>query len=110
MNQNAELETEVRELRRAAQKQTAFLAQLAHELRTPLTSILGFAEILLTQEELTGSQRNFCERIQNSARQIQNDLDRLSELSRTKSPLAEPKSEIVSSDGSSPNQTRPADR
>lgn len=84
--QNAELEAEICELRRVAQDRSASLAEFAHELRTPLTSILGFAEILLTQEELTKAQRSFCERIQNSARQMQNDLDRLSALSRTEAP------------------------
>lgn len=59
------------------------MAHLAHELRTPLTSILGFSEILLSQEELTAAQRNFCERIQNSAQQLQRMLDDLAELSRT---------------------------
>ena len=58
------------------------MAHLAHELRTPLTSILGFSEILLSQEELSDSQRNFCERIQNSAHQLQRTLNELSDLSR----------------------------
>src|SRR5207253_38908 len=61
---------------------SAFLARLAHELRTPLTSILGFSEILLTHEELTDTQRGFCERIQNSAQQLQGSLSQLSDLSR----------------------------
>ena len=77
-----DLEAEIRRLRVIAQHQTASMAQLVHELRTRLTSILGFAEILLTQEELTPAQRSFCERIQNSARQMQNDLSRLSEFAR----------------------------
>jgi signal transduction histidine kinase len=58
------------------------MAHLAHELRTPLTSILGFSEILLSQEKLTDAQRNFCERIQNSAHQLQRSLNQLAELSR----------------------------
>ena len=51
-------------------------------LRTPLTSILGFAEIMLNQEQLNEAQRNFCERIQNSALQLQANLTQLSDLSR----------------------------
>jgi signal transduction histidine kinase len=65
---------------------SASIAHFAHELRTPLTSILGFSEILLSQEELTDSQRNFCERIQNSAHQLQRTLSELAELSRTEVP------------------------
>jgi two-component system phosphate regulon sensor histidine kinase PhoR len=59
-----------------------FVANVSHELRTPLTSILGFAEILLSQEKISDAQRNFCERIQNSAHQLQRTLTQLSEVAR----------------------------
>ncbi|HYE16040.1 MAG TPA: HAMP domain-containing sensor histidine kinase, partial [Pyrinomonadaceae bacterium] len=52
------------------------------ELRTPLTSILGFAEILLDQEDLDGAQRRFCEKIQSSGFQLQASLNQLVDLSR----------------------------
>lgn len=80
--QIATLESENRKLRNLAEHRSASLSHLAHELRTPLTSILGFAEILLTQEKLTDAQRNFCERIQNSAQQLQRTLNQVAELSR----------------------------
>src|SRR3979411_1376288 len=76
------LEQQNQKLQQVAEYRSAFLARLSHELRTPLTSILGFSEILLTQEELTEAQRSFCERIQNSARQLQASLNQLSDLSR----------------------------
>jgi signal transduction histidine kinase len=76
------LEEQNRKLQRVAEYRSAFLARLSHELRTPLTSILGFSEILLIQEDLTETQRGFCERIQNSARQLQTSLNQLSDLSR----------------------------
>lgn len=37
------------------------IRNLAHELRTPLTSILGFAELLLEDESITGKQREYLE-------------------------------------------------
>lgn len=80
--QKTPLEEQNQKLKRAAEYRSAFLARLAHELRTPLTSILGFSEILLTQEALTEAQRSFCERIQNSAQQLQLSLNQLSDLSR----------------------------
>lgn len=76
------LEEQNRKLQQVAEYRSAFLARLSHELRTPLTSILGFSEILLTQEELTEAQKGFCERIQTSARQLQASLTQLSDLSR----------------------------
>ena len=78
----AALESENLKLRNLAEHHSASIAHLTHELRTPLTSILGFAEIMLSQEKLTDAQRNFCERIQNSAQQLQRSLNQLSELSR----------------------------
>ena len=80
--QKAALEEQNRKLQQVAEYRSAFLARLAHELRTPLTSILGFSEILLTHEDLTEAQRGFCERIQNSAHQLQGSLNQLSDLSR----------------------------
>jgi signal transduction histidine kinase len=51
-------------------------------LRTPLTSILGFSEILLDQEELTETQRRFCQKVQDSGFQLQASLNQLVDLSR----------------------------
>ena|ERR1041385_1632719 len=79
---NAELKEENRKLRQLKEYRSAQIAHFAHELRTPLTSILGFAEILLSQEKISDAQRNFCERIQNSAHQLQRTLTQLSEVAR----------------------------
>ena len=80
--QKSALEEEIQKLQQMAEYRSVFLARLAHELRTPLTAILGFSEILLSQEELSEAQRGFCERIQNSAQQLQGSLNQLSDLSR----------------------------
>lgn len=79
---NIRLKEENRKLRELTEYRSAQIAHLGHELRTPLTSILGFAEILLSQEKLTDAQRNFCERIQNSAHQLQRSLNEVADLSR----------------------------
>jgi signal transduction histidine kinase len=55
---------------------------MSHELRTPLTAILGFSEILLDQEELTETQRRFCQKVQDSGFQLQASLNQLVDLSR----------------------------
>jgi len=84
-----QLKEENRKLLDLAEWRSASMAHLAHELRTPLTSILGFSEILLSQEQLTEAQRNFCERIQNSAQQLQRTLNHLADLSRMETPSDE---------------------
>jgi two-component system sensor histidine kinase BarA len=78
----AELENANRELRRVSRYRSLFLARMSHELRTPLTSILGFAEILLDQEDLTEPQRRFCQKIQDSGLRLQASLNQLVDLSR----------------------------
>ena len=83
------LRRENEELRRHSQYRSQFLSRLAHELRTPLTSILGFSEILLSQERLTDAQRGFCERIQSSALQLLASLNQLSDLARLDSTHAQ---------------------
>src|SRR6185503_13053644 len=77
-----ELEEANRELRRVSHYRSLFLARMSHELRTPLTSILGFSEILLDQEELTDTQRRFCQKVQDSGFQLQASLNQLVDLSR----------------------------
>ena len=67
-------------LRRLSDYRTLMLAGITHELRTPLTAILGFTEILLDFEKLTESQREFCEKIQSSGRQLQSTINLLSDL------------------------------
>ena len=90
---NTDLKEQVRKLHELKECRSSMIAHLAHELRTPLTSILGFSEILLSQEKLTEAQRNFCERIQKSAQQLQRNLNQLADLSRM---------DIVPGDGEPP--------
>src|SRR6201991_2271409 len=79
---SAELEEANRELRRVSHYRSLFLARMSHELRTPLTSILGFSEILLDHEQLTATQRRFCQKVQDSGFQLQASLNQLVDLSR----------------------------
>src|SRR3954453_5818569 len=78
----AELDEANRELRRVSHYRSLFLARMSHELRTPLPPIVGFSEILLDQEELTDTQRRFCQKVQDSGLQLQASLNQLVDLSR----------------------------
>ena len=78
----AALEEANRELRRVFRYRSLFLERMSHELRTPLTSVLGFAEILLEQEDLTETQRRFCQKIQDSGHRLRASLNQLVDLSR----------------------------
>ncbi|MEP7149433.1 MAG: histidine kinase dimerization/phospho-acceptor domain-containing protein [Acidobacteriota bacterium] len=49
--------------------------EMSHEVRTPLTSIMGFAELLLEDENLTGQTREYLEVISEESRRLSGILD-----------------------------------
>ncbi|WP_417025059.1 ATP-binding protein [Candidatus Allofournierella excrementavium] len=58
MNRMAEaVESRVTQLEQAAEDRSAFIANMAHEMKTPLTSILGFADLLYLQKDVTDKKR-----------------------------------------------------
>jgi len=59
-----------------------FLANASHELRTPLTAVLGFAELLLeeTYGPLTSEQQTAIGHIENSAQNLQENVNNLLDL------------------------------
>ncbi len=46
------------------------IADLIHDLRTPLTGVMGFAELLLENEQITGKDREYIEIILSEARNM----------------------------------------
>jgi PAS domain S-box-containing protein len=83
--QNRELELRNREVERATQMKSKFLASMSHELRTPLNAIVGFSDLLAegTPGELNEKQKRFVNHIkQGSAHLLQliNDILDLSKI------------------------------
>ncbi len=64
------------------QMKSEFLSTAAHELRTPMASILGFAEVLLTQELDVQTQQEFLNIIYEQSKLMANILDELLNLAR----------------------------
>lgn len=74
------------ELKRLDLMKNEFMATAAHELRTPLTAILGYSELLMTDEKLdTGLVRECLETIFQKSQSLQKLIDQLFDLSQVES-------------------------
>ena len=82
------LELRVREAEQARERaedaelaKTRFLANMSHEIRTPLNAVLGYAQLLGTQE-LTDTQDRYVDHIQDSGQHLLKLIDEVLDLSR----------------------------
>ncbi|MBE9603456.1 response regulator [Acetobacteraceae bacterium H6797] len=83
------MEAEQRNLRAAAEAartanetKSRFLARLSHELRTPLNSMLGFAQVLASDQRLHDEQRQQASTLAEGGRHLLNLLNDLVDLAR----------------------------
>jgi signal transduction histidine kinase len=75
-----------------------FLSNISHELRTPLNSIIGFTDLLLTQElgpSLSEQQRDFLETVARNGRHLLELINELLDLQRIAAGKMEIKPEPV---------------
>lgn len=82
---NRELELRNREVERATQLKSKFLASMSHELRTPLNAIVGFSDLLAeeTGGHLNDKQKRFVDHIKKGSAhllQLINDILDLSKI------------------------------
>jgi signal transduction histidine kinase len=72
------------ELAKANRLKSDFLANMSHELRTPLNSIIGFSDMLLTEEvgALSPMQRDFLETVARNGRHLLELISELLDLSK----------------------------
>jgi signal transduction histidine kinase/CheY-like chemotaxis protein len=66
----------------ANQAKTRYVAGMTHELRTPLNSILGYAQILLKDEQVQGPRRASVATIHRSGEHLHGLIDGLLDLAR----------------------------
>ncbi|MBI3085521.1 MAG: response regulator [candidate division NC10 bacterium] len=80
----ATLKTTNLELARASQVKSEFLARMSHDLRTSLNAILGFTDLLLTQEAdpLTDKQQRYLGHVANAGQHLLNLINDILDLSR----------------------------
>ncbi|MDP9474496.1 MAG: ATP-binding protein [Actinomycetota bacterium] len=86
--------------RRLEANQQRFLANAAHELKTPITTVLGAAELLLTEEEDDPEVRQrFLNHIHGEASRMRRLSETLLRLARTGYDLEEPDLRVLDLDG-----------
>src|SRR6266849_391963 len=88
---NKELELQNREVERATQLKSQFLASMSHELRTPLNAIIGFSDLLAekTAGHLTDKQGRFVGHVRDGARHLLQLINDILDLSKIESGLLE---------------------
>jgi signal transduction histidine kinase/HAMP domain-containing protein len=82
--QSDELTRVNEELAKANRLKSDFLTNMSHELRTPLNSIIGFSDMLLTQEigSLNAMQQDFLETVARNGRHLLQLISELLDLSK----------------------------
>jgi signal transduction histidine kinase/DNA-binding response OmpR family regulator len=88
---NKALELQNREVERATQLKSHFLASMSHELRTPLNAIIGFSDLLAekTAGQLTDKQARFVGHVRDGAHHLLQLINDILDLSKIESGLLE---------------------
>jgi PAS domain S-box-containing protein len=92
------LHQEKRLAEHASREKTAFMARMSHELRTPMNAVLGFAHLLLQDEQCPPTPRQVerLSRIDVAARRLLEMMDNVLELVLTEgTPASVPKSAMA---------------
>jgi len=95
--QQQELVEKTREVERANQLKSEFLARMSHELRTPLNVIIGFSELLMDEVpgQINQEQRQCLNDISDSSQHLLNLINEVLDLSKIESGKVELKLEDI---------------
>jgi PAS domain S-box-containing protein len=78
----AELRTARDSADEASKAKSRFLANMSHEIRTPMNAVLGFAQLLLRDSELTRDQRKHLETISRAGDHLMALIDGILQLAK----------------------------
>jgi PAS domain S-box-containing protein len=69
----------------ASRAKSDFLANMSHEIRTPLSAMLGFAEVMLGEENLSVEHRDYISIVARNGRQLVRIVDEILDLAKIES-------------------------
>lgn len=64
---------------------TAFLSNMSHEIRSPMNAVLGFTQLIKSDEQLSETGMQYIELIQNSGKQLLSLLEDIIDISKIQS-------------------------
>lgn len=80
--ERVEQEQKAQQEQLANRAKSEFLSNMSHEIRTPLNAILGFSELMLMEEEIPESQREYLLTINRSGEHLLNLINEVLDMSK----------------------------
>ncbi|MGN0641820.1 MAG: ATP-binding protein [Huintestinicola sp.] len=69
----------------ASSTKSDFLANMSHEIRTPLNAVVGMCELILRENDISDTVRDYCFNIQNSGRSLLSIINDILDFSKIES-------------------------
>lgn len=69
----------------ASNTKSDFLANMSHEIRTPLNAVVGMCELILRENDISDTVRDYCFNIQNSGRSLLSIINDILDFSKIES-------------------------
>ncbi|MDO5477434.1 MAG: response regulator, partial [Eubacteriales bacterium] len=85
MQKNQALAEALKAAEDANKAKTAFLSNMSHEIRTPMNAIIGLDNIALNEDGISGTTRDYLEKIGASARHLLGIINDILDMSRIES-------------------------
>ncbi|WP_141735109.1 MHYT domain-containing protein [Oligoflexus tunisiensis] len=86
ITRHKEIQAELEKAKEAAEvanaTKSSFLANMSHEIRTPLGAVLGFSELLITEELTSPERSNYMEIIRRNGQLLSNIINDILDLSK----------------------------